>query len=72
MFFAVDGPDTTTVLFSQTSLDALPHAHVIHPYPGEHLGDITQRAYGANTAALRERILKANKDLKGPVIAPHG
>jgi hypothetical protein len=72
MFFAADAPDTTTVLFPQTTREALPHAHVIHPFPGETLGDITMRAYGVNTATLRERILKANKTLKGPVIAPHG
>lgn len=65
------GDVNTTV--PQTRNGAVPTAHVVHPHPADTLGDITLKAYGANTAALRERILKGNVDLSsGPVRAPHG
>jgi hypothetical protein len=54
----------------QSGQGAQPRADVLSVNDGETLGSITERAYGANTPELRDRITRANGNLSGEIIAP--
>lgn len=47
---------------------SIPKADTLPIVPNETLGQMTQRAYGANTSALRARIEHANASLDGAVV----
>jgi hypothetical protein len=49
---------------------AQPNARQLLAMPGETLGSITLRAYGANTANYRQKILSANASLNGAINVP--
>lgn len=56
--------------FGGTSAASAPRHDTLEVYPGETLAQITQRAYGANTPRLRDRIRGANANLEGTVNVP--
>lgn len=54
----------------RVSSAAVPKADNVIAGDGDTLASITQRAYGANTPELQERIKRANGSLTGSVRAP--
>jgi hypothetical protein len=50
--------------------DIQPKHDVIEGHHGEGIGAITQRAYGANTKELQDRIRNANASLIGKINVP--
>lgn len=47
-----------------------PKADTLDVYPGETLGEITLRAYGANTQNNRDKLMRANAKLEGQINVP--
>lgn len=56
--------------FPATGGAVSPHADVIETFPDDTLASVTERAYGANTPRLRQKINRANSNLEGTVNAP--
>jgi len=61
-------PDPSTSIASGRG--AVPLSDTVETHFGETLGQITHRAYGANTLENQRRILAANASLIGNVNAP--
>lgn len=51
--------------------DVMPKASTITANPGESIGSLTLRSYGANTATNRQKLRNANASLEGTIIVPH-
>lgn len=53
-----------------TGSGAVRRSDVVAANPGESLASITQRAYGANSAENRAKIVGANATLSGDIVVP--
>lgn len=49
---------------------AEPNNDKLYVYPGETIGEIAVRAYGANTPNNRDKLMRANATLEGRINVP--